>query len=179
LRELPGEKVLHGFTHSRGRDLWNTLWYGTANHSEFGKLDRTEASTRLESAVAGFKAAFGTAPRWFCAPRWHQSPGTTMALRSMGIDGYMRIDDLVWSGRRLRIPAVLFDVGPRRWQRSLARRRERRRWPRYLEQGTPFRLTLHPGDIDDVRSRREIERLIGRLHSEGWDPLHLREIGLS
>ena len=56
VRALPGTKVLHGFTHTRGERIWDNIWYGTPNEGEFARLGRAEALSRLH-AIARLQPA--------------------------------------------------------------------------------------------------------------------------
>ena len=171
LRDFPGMKVLHGLTHTLGRDWWNTLSYGTENHAEFAALSAVEARDRLTRAKAGFEAAFQESPSWFCAPRWQQSAAVRRTLAEMGFEGYMlgcgyeRID-----GARARIPAICFDDGGHAWRRAAGRVQRGFLIRRWLAAGTPFRLTLHPNDLLDPQTWSQATGLITALEENGWQP---------
>jgi hypothetical protein len=45
-----------------------------------------------------------------------------------------------------------------------------------LRDGTPFRLALHPRDVEHPSSRAEIVELIARLERDGWRPASLSEV---
>jgi predicted deacetylase len=171
---LPGERVLHGWTHSLGPDFWNWLMYGHDNRSEFARLDGGGAAERISAGVDAFRIHFGSPPRWFCAPRWQQSRGTTEALRSAGFSGYMLRGSLqLFSGASARLPSLCFDEGERRLRTMIARGFRELTIDRLFRQGRPFRVTLHPDDVRDERTWRQVERLMARLDSEGWMPLGL------
>ncbi|MEX0955357.1 MAG: DUF2334 domain-containing protein [Rhizobiaceae bacterium] len=171
---LPGEKVLHGLTHSLGPDFWNWLMYGHDNRSEFARLDGEQAAARISAGVDAFKTQFGLAPRWFCAPRWHQSRGATEALRSAGFSGYMLRGSLqLFSGASARLPSLCFDEGERRLRSMVARELRELTIGRLFRQGSPFRITLHPDDVRDGPTWRQVKRVMARLDDEGWTPLGL------
>jgi predicted deacetylase len=173
---LPGEKVLHGWTHSLGPDFWNWLLYGHDNRSEFARLDRDEAGRRIAAGVDAFASLFGAAPRWFCAPRWHQSPAATEALREAGFEGYMLRGSLrLFSGVEARLHALCFDEGDRKLKSALMRRVREWTIDAMVDRGRPFRITLHPNDVKDAPTWRQVRRTMERLGNEGWMPLSLDE----
>ncbi len=173
LMSLPGEKVLHGFTHSLGPSAWNHIVFGTDNESEFAGCTQAEAFERLRAACALFGEAFGYAPRWFCAPRWHEGRETSLALRQIGIRGRMLRTCYDVGDAQLPIEAVWFDDGTRTVTRALARHVRARRLQRILSERRPFRLVLHPRDAADEPTRYEIGELIARLQGDGWHPAAL------
>jgi len=176
LKEFPGRKVLHGHTHTLGPDIWNSLFYGTENHSEFALLSAEEALAKLGRSMTEFKAAFGKAPGWFCAPRWQQNRATRAALETLKFEGFMlagRYETV--SGRRLEMPAVCFDDGGLAWRHVVNRAIRRRQIRRWLADGTPFRLTLHPADLLDPKTWRQVTDLMAALEAGGWTPLEFTE----
>jgi predicted deacetylase len=174
--KLPGEKVLHGWTHSLGPDFWNWLMYGHDNRSEFARLGTGEARSRISAGIAAFETHFGSKPRWFCAPRWHQSHAVTEALRDAGFAGYMLRGSLrPFSGAVARLPSLCFDEGDRRLRSAVARNMREMTIARLFSGGRPFRITLHPNDVRDAAAWRQVQRVIARLADEGWTPLSLDE----
>lgn len=169
LRDFPGPKVLHGLTHTLGRDWWNTLAYGTENHAEFRTLDQADARSRLHEGARIYEDALGEMPAWFCAPRWQQSAAVRQVLGGMGFTGCMHSDRYEWiSGGSLAIPALCFDEGAHAWRRVggwMMRSVLIRRW---LARGSPFRLTLHPRDLQDPQTLAQITGLISALEDNGW-----------
>ena len=173
---LPGEKVLHGFTHSLGPEFWNWLLYGHDNRSEFGKLDTTEARARIKAGVKSVADSIGVKPRWFCAPRWHQSTAATEALREAGFEGYMLRNSLqLFSGNSASLPALCFDEGERRLRSAIARHLREFTINQLFRAARPFRITLHPGDVNDAPAWRQVKRVMQRLTDDGWTPLGLDE----
>ena len=169
---LPGEKVLHGWTHSLGPDWWNWLMYGHDNRSEFASLDGAQAGQRLAAGIDAFASQFGFRPRWFCAPRWQQSAAATTALRDAGFAGYMLRGSLqLFSGAGAPIPALNFDEGERKLRSAIMRRLRETTIARQFARGRPFRIALHPDDVQDVQTWRQVGRVIARLAGEGWTPL--------
>lgn len=176
LRDLPGEKVLHGCTHSLGPSLYNYLYFGTENHSEFLRAGRAEAERRIRQARLIYEQCFGTPPRWFCGPRWQQSRATERALRLEGFVGYMRQDRIVeFAGRAHAIPALCFDEGMRRWKQAAARALRERLIRKLVSRGRLFRLTLHPTDPDFPKTWKQLTDLIFALSTDGWRPISLAE----
>jgi predicted deacetylase len=169
---LPGEKVLHGQTHSLGPDFWNWLFYGHDNRSEFARLTKADASARLAQGIAAFGEAFGKQPRWFCAPRWQQSGAATEALREAGIAAWMRTTGYETAdGRRAALPALNFDEGERQLRNAILHRLREGRIRRLLAAGRPFRVALHPADVNDPVAWAQVKRLFARLAAEGWRPV--------
>lgn len=169
---LPGEKVLHGFTHSLGPDFWNWLFYGHDNRSEFARLSRDEAARRIADGIAAFEKAFGLRPRWFCAPRWQQSAAATEALREAGFAAWMLPGRLqAADGRRAAIAALNFDEGDRKLRNAILHRLREGRIARLLAAARPFRVALHPADVRDPVAWAQVKRLFARLAAEGWRPV--------
>ncbi len=168
LTALTGEKVLHGFTHSRGPSMWHWLAYGTENESEFASCTPSVARDRVGAACARFGEAFGYAPRWFCAPRWSEGRETTRVLHQVGIRGRMLRTCYHLGDERLPIEALWFDDGRRAATRAIARQVRRRRLARILAERRPFRLVLHPRDAADAPTRHEIRELLVALQGDGW-----------
>lgn len=163
-----GERVLHGLTHNVGENLWNRLRYGTPNHAEFSRLSEDDARRRTERGIAIFTEAFGDPPAWFCAPRWQQSAAATAVLCRSGL-GYMLRDRCVGAdGQVLAMPAIWFDEGRRAWASRAAAPLRGRRIGRLVRAGTPFRLVLHPGDLDDRRVAAELDGVLAALAAGGW-----------
>lgn len=168
---LPGEKVLHGFTHSLGPDFLNWLLYGHDNRSEFARLGRQEAADRLARGLEALRQ-IGIAPRWFCAPRWQQSTGARAALEQAGFAGYMLRDRLdLFSGASVPLPALNFDEGDRKLRNRAMHFLREGTMKRMLAGNSPFRVALHPADVRDPVAWNQVMRLFGRLHGEGWIPL--------
>jgi uncharacterized protein len=169
----PGEKVLHGLTHSRGPSRWNALWYGTEDESEFGRLTRADAASRLDEAIALFATAFGERPRWFCAPRWRESAGAANAVAAAFPARLRRRDLRIGETRRVAAESLWFDDGARRAARTIGAwlRAPRRR--ALLGGRQPFRLVLHPRDLEQAAVRREIETVGAMLEAQGWTPVSL------
>jgi predicted deacetylase len=172
ITRLAGEPVLHGWTHSLGPDLWNWIVCGHDDRSEFARLTEGEATQRLALALDAFKRAVGRRPRWFCAPRWAQGQGAERALRAAGLYGFMLHDRFeTAAGAVARLPALCFDVGERRAQIALQRVVRTAAIARLLRRARPFRLTLHPSDVDLAGTWRQVRDLVSRLEGEGWSPL--------
>lgn len=171
LARLPGEKVLHGLTHSLGSDFLNWLLYGHDNRSEFARLSKPEAAERIACGVEALHH-LGIAPRWFCAPRWQQSTGARAALEQAGLAGYMLHDSLeLFSGASVPLPALNFDEGDRKLRNRVMHFLREGTIRRLLAGNTPFRVALHPADVRDPVAWDQVMRLFSRLHAEGWTPL--------
>jgi predicted deacetylase len=150
--------------------------YGHDNRSEFARLNSEQAAARISAGVGAFETHFGFAPRWFCAPRWHQSRDAKEALRSAGFSGYMLRGSLqVFSGASAGLPSLCFDEGERRLRSMVARGLRELTIERLFRRGRPFRITLHPDDVRDGPTWRQVERVMARLSDEGWTPLGLDE----
>jgi len=176
LAAMPGEKVLHGWTHTLGPDLWNWLLYGHDNRSEFARLSADEARRRLADGVAALENTMGVRPRWFCAPRWQQSAAVAPVLKEAGFTGYMLRNRLVRFGEEpVPLPALCFDEGPRKTKAALLRRLREHTIDRLVSAGKPFRVTLHPDDVNDAPTWDQATRLMARLEREGWEPLSAEE----
>ncbi len=177
LRALPGTPVLHGLTHSLGPSFLDWLFYGHDNRSEFRSLDATEAARRLDTGGEMLGRVLGAAPRWFCAPRWQQSPATGLALRARGFRGWMTTRGITRAeGGEIALPALNFDEGERGWKIALAALPRRARLATIPRARKPFRFVLHPGDLDHPFLIREIRTLSARLVAEGWGARGLDEV---
>jgi len=174
LRALPGTPVLHGLTHSLGPDFLNWLLYGHDNRSEFARLTGVQTRERLMRAKAIAARALGAVPRWFCAPRWQGNPHLDAALQAQGFDGVMELGALhSFAHGRLSLPTISFDTGARAvmiWPAQAARAVQIRH---ILHHRHPFRLVLHPDDLDRPAVFAQFRRLCARLDAEGWEPLPL------
>ena len=169
LRGLGGTQVLHGWTHSRGRDWANFIMYGHDNRSEFRGITTAEATVRLDFAHAMFRTINGTAARWFCAPRWQQTLALGQLLRARGYHGWLdRQSVALATGDRLLIPALNFDDGERRLPQAFGHLRRRGAIRSLLATGQSFRLALHPDDLDRPAILRQISDLVSALHDSGW-----------
>ncbi|MGQ0639611.1 MAG: DUF2334 domain-containing protein [Gemmatimonadaceae bacterium] len=177
LRAHPGTKVLHGTTHTLGERLWDRMYFGTENESEFATLDERTAAGRLLEGRNAFVEAFAEAPHWFCAPRWQMSAGTRRALAAAGIPGVLARDHIVWHGRVVaHAPAIWFDDGTRRAVRAIAGQLRRRKLRTLLTDGAALRLTLHPRDAEDRHVVSEIAALVDSLGTAGWTARPLSEL---
>ena len=177
VKKLPGEKVLHGWTHSLGPDFVNWLIYGHDNRSEFARLSEADAAGRIAKGLRVFDACLGETPRWFCAPRWAQSRAATSALRKAGFFGYQLHNRcVVVDGPSVPLHAVCFDTGERKWKNGLARSARAGVIGRLLSAARPFRLTLHPADPEDPKTWGQVMDLMARLDDEGWKPVALGDV---
>lgn len=172
LSGLGGERVLHGWTHSLGADFMNWLLYGHDNRSEFARLDRAAARERIGRGVDAFADAFGGRPRWFCAPRWQQSPVVADVLLESGFEAYMVRNRLSsFSLGAVDLPALCFDEGDRKLRNSIMHRLRRRTIAMLLRRGEPFRVTLHPADVRDPEAWAQVTELFAALEAGGWRPV--------
>lgn len=176
VKALGGVIVLHGHTHRRGPSALNRLVHGHDDRREFAGLDAGEAAMRIERGLIHLGETFGERPRWFCAPGWRQEPELADILRRVGFDGFQLMDRLVLrDGGEIALPAVNFDVGERAFWHALARPPRAAQIRRLLDRGAPFRLTLHPGDLDHPATWRQARDLMKRLDIEGWRAVSLDE----
>jgi uncharacterized protein len=174
---LGGEIVMHGLTHTLGERWTDRLVFGTENESEFAALDADAARDRLHRAREIFAQAFGRAPRWFCAPRWQESPGTRSALDALGIGGRMARNSCVMpSGERSTVRAVWFDDGDRAVTRGAAAVLRRRRVARVLRGEGAMRVALHPRDVERASTREAVRGLFARLTDQGWTARPIDEL---
>lgn len=174
LRALPGTPVLHGLTHSLGPDFLNWVIYGHDNRSEFARLNAAQTRARLEQGMDLAARALGAVPRWFCAPRWQGNPHLEDALRDLGFTGIMEQNALHAFGRgRLMLPALNFDNGARAVMNAPALASRAIRIRQLLRTRRPFRLVLHPDDLDRPAVFAQFRRLAAQLEDEGWQPLSL------
>jgi predicted deacetylase len=172
LRALEGTPVLHGWTHSLGPDLLNWVLYGHDNRSEFARLDAGETRARLARGHAMLTGVLGRAAGWFCAPRWQGNPHLEGALRALGLRGIMTRQGLRDFGRgTVALPALNFDDGGRAFMIWPALAVRRVRIGRLLAERRPFRLVLHPDDLDRPAVFAQFRALAERLEAEGWQPL--------
>ncbi len=177
LAALPGTPVLHGWTHSLGPDWINWVFYGHDNRSEFLRLSEAEAGDRIARGVAEFRDALGTAPRWFCAPRWQLSAGGAVALHKAGFAGHLSGAGIeVYGEGTVPLPALNFDEGERGWKQALARVARVPKARRLLARGTPFRLVIHPDDLRFPAVRADLERCVEAMEHDGWRALGLDEM---
>lgn len=174
LRQLGGTPVLHGWTHSLGPDLFNWLLYGHDNRSEFARLGAEETKARLDLGLAALTEAMGTAPRWFCAPRWQENASLAAALAEKGLRGSLAGHGIrLWEAPLVPLPALNFDEGARRWRLAMGSVLRRGVIKRLLTRRTPFRMVLHPDDLTRPATLRQIRAVMSDLSAEGWRPLGL------
>jgi len=171
---LPGVKVLHGWTHTKGPDFLNWLLYGHENRSEFHGLGPAETEDRLDRGLAMFAEAGLARPVWFCAPRWMPSASLDAALAARGFRGVLARQRITVFGAGARaIPPLNFDEGARGWKIAPGRVLREVAISRLLRANNPFRFVLHPDDLDHPRTLAQIERTMARLTDEGWTPAGL------
>lgn len=177
LARLPGTPVLHGWTHSAGRDAWNALVYGQDNRSEFARLGAEETSERLRRGLEMLGRVRGRAPAWFCAPRWQVNRHLAPALAAAGISGNMLAATLHGPGSdAVRMPALNFDEGARALLNRTAIALRAPRIRRLLATRRPFRLVLHPDDLRRPTVFAQFQSLARRLEDEGWRPVALEDL---
>lgn len=176
LRALKGTPVLHGFTHSLGPEFLNWLLYGHDNRSEFARLSGAENQERLQKGLAIWAQALGSAPRWFCAPRWQQNPHLEPALAALGFRGCLTGRAIsCYDGPSLPMDTLNFDEGARAVKIALGALARKAKVPRLLRAGQPFRFVLHPDDLTRPASLREIRQVLTRMKAEGWRPVSLEQ----
>ena len=177
IKVLPGVKVLHGWTHTKGPDFLNWLLYGHENRSEFQGLGRAETADRLDRGLAMFDAAGLDRPAWFCAPRWMPSPSLDAALAERGFRGVLTRTGLKVFGQTARpVPPLNFDEGARGWKIAPGRILRESLVAKLLRDGKPFRFVLHPDDLDHPKTWTQIERSLKRLLDAGWRATSLDEL---
>jgi predicted deacetylase len=116
IKNHPGEIVLHGLTHMKGHNLFNRIFFNTANHAEFGNMSGPLALERISKGADILCRATGRRPLWFCAPRWKLAPQMGSLVLEQGFFGLMRMDGYQVSNRAfLPLPVISFDFGKRIW----------------------------------------------------------------
>ncbi len=145
------ETSLHGFDHrgvaggARWRQAVNLI--AARGCGEFGALDEEAARIRLRLGLAVLDEA-GIETTGFTPPGWLSSPGTRRALRSLGfryLTSHLAVHDLA-HGTAVRMPALSHrpgGAGERFGSRLMTT--AARRWART---GRPFRIALHPADLE-------------------------------
>lgn len=176
VRQLHGDLVLHGYHHSLGEDWWNRFWYGHDNRSECRSLDATQAEALVARGLEVMQQALGVRPRWFCAPRWQQSAAFAPVLQQAGFLGYFTVRSVELIGRgRAKLPALNFDEGDRAWRNAIARPLRQHRITGLIRAAKPFRLVLHPADVRDRATWRQVQDCVQRLVDDGWQSQSLSE----
>lgn len=176
LAGLPGTRILHGWTHSKGPDLMNWLLYGHDDRSEFAGLSAAETARRLGAGLAMLTRALGAAPVWFCAPRWQQNPALASALWARSFVGNLTRGHIARrDGRPVPMPAINFDEGARALKIAAGLAVRQVALPRLLRSGRPFRLALHPDDLHRPRTLRQIKGFIAALDGAGWRAISVED----
>ncbi|MEL7105166.1 MAG: DUF2334 domain-containing protein [Pseudomonadota bacterium] len=173
LQALPGYLVLHGLTHTKGPDLWNWLAYGHENRSEFAGLTDVETAEKLDRGLGVFAAAGLARPTWFCAPRWTPSRGLNAALFERGFKGVLARAGLDLPDQHIAMPPLNFDEGARAWKIAPGRVLRKAQIARLCAQKDPFRLVLHPDDLDHPKTFAQFRRAAAQLERTGWTPMPL------
>ncbi len=177
VKDLPGTRVLHGWTHSLGPSFLDWVFYKHDNRSEFRKLNVEEAEERLNLGFKMFVECFGEQPEWFCAPRWQQSNATTAKLNADGYAGSFSISGIhLAGGQTIKLKALNFDEGEREWKIALARPLRQKLTADLLKSEKPFRFVLHPHDATHARTRQEFLALSKQLDAAGWQALSLEDV---
>ena len=170
LNALPGHIALHGLTHTKGPDLWNWLAYGHENRSEFAGLTDEETAEKLDRGLAMFAAAGIARPTWFCAPRWTPSRGLNAALFQRGFTGVLARGGLDLPDGHISLPPLNFDEGARAWKTAPGRVLRKSQITRLVRAERPFRLVLHPDDLDHPKTFAQFQRTVARLKADGGTP---------
>ena len=151
----------------------NWLLYGHENRSEFSGLSEAETSDRLDKALKMFAEAGLDRPTWFCAPRWTPSPSLNKVLFGLGFAGVLARDGFDLPGKNLSALPLNFDEGERAWKIGPGRLLREAVISRFLRTEVPFRLVLHPDDLDHPKTFAQFKRVVARLEGEGWEPAPL------
>ncbi|MBW8637764.1 DUF2334 domain-containing protein [Hoeflea sp. WL0058] len=176
LQQSPAAKVLHGWSHLRGRSLWHKILYDMEDRSEFAALNAQEAQERIERGRALLSTAMGVRPDWFCAPRWTLGKAARRGLAASNLPGVMGLRDLTWKGQGMSAPVLNFDVGGRLALRRLNHRGLQRRLSQMLGDHSLVRFVVHPIDLTFPETRDVMLKVFSRLIDEGWAPISLDEI---
>ncbi|MDI6795598.1 MAG: DUF2334 domain-containing protein [Desulfatibacillaceae bacterium] len=169
IKNHPGEIVLHGLTHMKGHNLFNRLVYNTPDHAEFGNISVPLALERILKGADILFRATGRRPLWFCAPRWQISREIGSLVLEQGFFGLMRMGGYqFWGKAFLPLPVISFDFGRRIWNRLVPALPRHFALSGCLKQKKPFRLALHPYDLDSGRTWAHICRIAQELEKSGW-----------
>lgn len=175
IADLPGVLALHGLTHTQGPSWINWVLYGHENRSEFAGLSGPETARRLDEGLAIFAAAGLPRPSWFCAPRWTPSASLNAGLFQRGFAGVLARGGFDLPDAQVKIPPLNFDEGERSWKIGPGRVLRDGVINRLMRAGQPFRLVLHPDDLDHPKTFAQFQRTVARLEAEGWTPAPLSE----
>ncbi len=170
---LEGPTVLHGWTHSQGPDFMNWLLYGHENRSEFANLSAAETADRVDRGLAMFAKTGLPKPKWFCAPRWTPSASLNSVLFDRGFEGVLARDGFDLPDRSVSIQPLNFDEGERAWKIGPGRMLRQSLISRLLKRSEPFRLVLHPDDLDHPKTFEQFKQVVARLEADGWQPAPL------
>lgn len=176
IKALPGKLVLHGWTHTKGPSVLNWLLYDQENRSEFAGLSQTETERRIDAGLAMFDAAGLARPTWFCAPRWTASASLHQTLFDRGFEGHLARNALDLSNSSLPVPPLNFDEGGREWKIAPGRVLREAVISRLLSAEKPFRLVLHPDDLDHPKTFAQFERTVARMTRDGWTPVSIETL---
>lgn len=173
------ELALHGYTHQGvpggppARRWLNAV--AARGCAEFCALDERAARGRLESGLAAL-ASVGIVPVGFTPPGWLASTGSLAALRDLGLQyttSHLAVHDLR-TGRRHRMPALSHRPG------GLGERAGAALMPaaarRWSARGRPFRIALHPADLDRPGLREHALRAVDAALAAGARPCTYAEL---
>lgn len=140
--------------------------------------DVTPYVDREFAAMLEWARRFGAAePLILCTPRWQQSRQTAVALQELNFKGYLGLRGIfVFPRTFLPLPVLSFDHGSRAWVNRLNRHIERHRLARLLHHQLPFRLALHPRDMNRPPVLRLLTEIHHHLTSAAYQPTSLQKL---
>lgn len=167
---LDAHYILHGVTHSASPSLWDRFWYGEKSGAEFKKLDELRAFQLLKEGRTILEKWSASPVVWFCAPRWKLGKGALNALLRLDFLGYLgRMGYVIFPESYIRIPVLSFDHGLRDFIVKINFKLATRGANRYLKSGQPFRLALHPRDMNSDVRRDFLDHLREELLVRKWE----------
>ncbi len=165
--------VVHGYYHDRqdraaGSLFWDRLY--TADESEFQDLSDGEVRHRLDRART-FWNERGWRAEGFIAPAWLMPETQDLLLKRAGFSYTTRIGTVKSLAKDAVTNAQSLCYSSRApWRRSLSLLWNQWLFSR-LRKGKTVRLSLHPGDWEWPRPRRQILEIAEMALAEGFRPL--------
>ena len=176
-RGLNAHFILHGVTHSASPSFWDRFWYGEKSGAEFKKLDESRAFELLKDGRTILEKWTASPVLWFCAPRWKLGKGAHNALLRLEFVGYLgKKGYIIFPESYIRIPILSFDHGLNDFIVKINLKLAMRDAHRYLKSGQPFRLVLHPRDMNSHIVQDFLDYLREALLSEKWQEASFQSI---
>ena len=162
--------AVHGYFHDR-TDLPDRWWFWTRfytnQEAEFFRLDRKEAESRIDRALAVWRRQ-GWAAAGFVAPGWLHEKSTETILRNKGFAYTCRLTGVTHlaDGRWDRAWAGTYSLRAE-WRRALARCWHPA-WKAIWGGRELVRLSLHPADLEVGFVRDQVGALLEELSARGY-----------